>query len=327
MGGRDVRRRRRDRQLGPGRPVIVAATGASPGGAGAGRGVRRGDRRPVAEHARTSSGRAAYRRTCGAGAGQHALPSDRARRRRRRRALPGRGDGLAAAAVRRSAVGRLGVGGPPGRLRRPQRRPLGRLRGHRHLRRDIGDALRGGAADEFDEPDGDGAPLDDEFATPCAEPEGGWQVLDPALTTDESMQTTMMRAGSSTATPSPGSTSRSIPRGTTARSGRGRGAAQRPCPAGHQRPGHRRPRGRRGGLREVWGGSLCVSTAQHTDKELRRIQDESRAPRACSRRRRAATPVERPGRLRRRDASRTGQTRRTATAWCWSSARRCRRQD
>ena len=36
----------------------------------------------------------------------------------------------------------------------------------------------------------------------------------------------------------------------------------------------REPEAAEAELRKVWGGSLCVSTAQHTDKELRRIQDE-----------------------------------------------------
>ena len=48
--------------------------------------------------------------------------------------------------------------------------------------------------DEFEEPDDSAGFEDDGFATPCPEPDGGWRVLDPALTTDESLQTTMMRA-------------------------------------------------------------------------------------------------------------------------------------
>ena len=43
-------------------------------------------------------------------------------------------------------------------------------------------------ADEFEEPDDSAAFEDDSFATPCPEPDGGWRVLDPALTTDESFR-------------------------------------------------------------------------------------------------------------------------------------------
>ena len=121
-------------------------------------------------------------------------------------------------------------------------------------------------------------------------------VLDPALTTDESMQTTMTRAGSSTATPRPGSTSRSIPRGTTARI---RAADEallndpahaRSSTCGSPRP----PRPPRRLCATVWGGSpVRPRRSAHRRGAASDPGRGRRAHRAGSRRRRGATtPVD-----------------------------------
>ena len=130
-------------------------------------------------------------------------------------------------------------------------------------------------ADEFEEPDDSAAFEDDSLATPCPEPDGGWRVLDPALTTEESMQTTMMRAeqldGYSESwvdqSINPAWDDGQIDAGDE-------GLLNDPALLVINVRVTHDPEAAEAELRRVWGGSLCVSTAQHTDKELRRIQDE-----------------------------------------------------
>jgi hypothetical protein len=130
-------------------------------------------------------------------------------------------------------------------------------------------------ADEFEEQD-DSAEFDgDSFATPCPEPDGGWRVLDPALTTEESLQTTMMRAeqldGYSESwldqSINPAWDDGQIDAGDEE-------LLNDPALLVINVRVTHDPEGAEAELRKVWGGSLCVSTAQHTDKELRGIQEE-----------------------------------------------------
>ncbi len=107
-----------------------------------------------------------------------------------------------------------------------------------------------------------------DFSSPCPEPEGGWAPVDPELATQEaSDQATTLAAASD-----------------------GYGGAwidqqvpdDEPTEANANDPanyvlnvtttGDTAELERR--LREVWGGSLCVSPALRTEAELRRIQDE-----------------------------------------------------
>lgn len=110
----------------------------------------------------------------------------------------------------------------------------------------------------------------DGFTTPCPVPEGGWRVLDPATTTVESMDETLV-------------------------------AAQRiPGYAGSwldQSPNHADPEkepekmndpaklilnvkvtrdsaAAEASLRKTWGGMLCVSEGGRSEAELRRVQDQ-----------------------------------------------------
>ena len=115
---------------------------------------------------------------------------------------------------------------------------------------------------------------DDEFTTPCPEPAGGWRVLDPALTTEASFEATMRRAEKldgyaeswvdQSINPAWSDLARADEEGTlndpkleiiNVRVTHDAAAAERE-------------------LREGWGGSLCVSVAEHTEKELMSVQDD-----------------------------------------------------
>jgi hypothetical protein len=124
-------------------------------------------------------------------------------------------------------------------------------------------------------------PIDgrDQFATPCPEPEGGWRVLDPATTTSASLDRTMR-----TAERMPGYATSWVDQSVN--------------PAWHQmqdgtlpeREIERRlndptltiidvkvtgdPEAAERELRETWGGSLCVTRAERTQKELEDIAQD-----------------------------------------------------
>jgi hypothetical protein len=127
-------------------------------------------------------------------------------------------------------------------------------------------------AAEFEEPDHPVQP--DEHGTPCPEPEGGWRVLDPGLTTDETLQATMMSASRLDGyadswvdqSLNPLSDEDITPEHAD-------GMNDPSLLIINVRVTHD-AEAAEAELREGWGGSLCVSTAQHTEKELRRIQDE-----------------------------------------------------
>lgn len=124
--------------------------------------------------------------------------------------------------------------------------------------------------DEYDAPPGqaDGA----DFSTPCPEPAGGWRVLDPAKTTNETMEATFEAA-------------RHLPRYADAwldqtrnpAYGQEEGAEERMNDPAYVTINVRVTRdveGAEAELREIWGGALCVTQADHTEKELRGIQEE-----------------------------------------------------
>jgi hypothetical protein len=109
-----------------------------------------------------------------------------------------------------------------------------------------------------------------DFSTPCPEPPGGWRVLDPAKTTDASMQTTFERAGRL-----PGYADSWMDQSRNPASGQDGGDEQMNDPA-YVTINVRVTEdveGAESELRKTWGGALCVTKALHTDRELRRIQD------------------------------------------------------
>lgn len=120
----------------------------------------------------------------------------------------------------------------------------------------------------------DGEYADDgrDFTSPCPEPEGGWRVLDPAMTTDATLERTM-RVATGLDDYAESWVDQTInplwdaPEGPDTE-------------AGMNDPRHLVVNVRVTGdveaaetaLRESWGGALCVSRAEHTDAELARVQ-------------------------------------------------------
>jgi len=107
---------------------------------------------------------------------------------------------------------------------------------------------------------------EDRFASPCPEPAGGWRPVDPARTTEQSMNAAIERAR----------TAKEFAGAWIDRLG------PDPDPGKEQTPDARKyvvnlkftgdPAAREEWIREVWGGALCLSPAQRTYAELERIQ-------------------------------------------------------
>jgi hypothetical protein len=111
-----------------------------------------------------------------------------------------------------------------------------------------------------------------DFRSPCPEPEGGWRVLDPAATTDATLEETM-RAATRLDDYAESWVDQTINPLWDAPDG------------ADQESGMNDPRrlvlnvrvtgdiaAAEAVLRTTWGGALCVSQARHTDTELGRIQ-------------------------------------------------------
>jgi hypothetical protein len=115
-------------------------------------------------------------------------------------------------------------------------------------------------ADQYDGPPAGPRP---DFSTPCPEPEGGWRVLDPEKTTEGSMSATLEAASR-------------LPDYAGAWLDQSRNPASQ---SDKEEPGMNDPtkltlnirvtgdpaRAEKE-LRKLWGGALCVSRAQHTEK-------------------------------------------------------------
>ncbi|MEV0378991.1 hypothetical protein [Nonomuraea sp. NPDC050643] len=107
---------------------------------------------------------------------------------------------------------------------------------------------------------------EDPFASPCPAPEGGWRPVDPARTTERTMQKAMDRAR----------TAKEFAGAWIDRLG------PEPDPATEEPVDARRYvlnlkftgdlSGREAWIREVWGGALCLSGAERTEAELHAIQ-------------------------------------------------------
>lgn len=126
-------------------------------------------------------------------------------------------------------------------------------------------------ADEFDAP-----PYEDstDLTTRCPEPDGGWSVIDPALTTQRSLDETLLAA-------------------SRLEGYAGAWLDQSINPAYHSDDPYAMekklndptllvinvqvtgdPPAAEAELRKTWGGALCVTHAEHTERELSRIQDQ-----------------------------------------------------
>lgn len=122
--------------------------------------------------------------------------------------------------------------------------------------------------------DGAGAPPDAGlFATPCPEPAGGWRVVDPERTTEESMQATFARAGRL-----PGYADSWLDQSRDPAAGQDGGEqANDPAYVTINVRVTEDVAGAEAELRKVWGGALCVTRALRTEKELQRIQQQLQA--------------------------------------------------
>ncbi|MFE6733544.1 hypothetical protein [Microbacterium sp. NPDC057650] len=116
------------------------------------------------------------------------------------------------------------------------------------------------------------------FATPCAEPKGGWRVIDPARTTPETMDRVFARAARL-----PGYAVSWVDRSRVPSAGpdatpEEQVAETAPSPeltvVNVRVTGD--PVAAEKELREVWGGMLCVTTAEHTAAELNGIAEKIR---------------------------------------------------
>lgn len=120
-------------------------------------------------------------------------------------------------------------------------------------------------ASEYDGPPVGQRPPGHALETPCPEPEGGWQVVDPALTNGQALDRQARIADQldgysdlwldQSINPSTSEQDMNDPAKLVlnVRVAGDVAAAERT-------------------LRETWGGALCVSQAQRTDAELNRIQ-------------------------------------------------------
>ncbi|UNK72449.1 hypothetical protein [Microbacterium sp. H1-D42] len=132
------------------------------------------------------------------------------------------------------------------------------------------------ASDPADLPEQNVGAPDAMFATPCAEPDGGWRVLDPARTTDDTMNLAFERAAqlngyaaswvdrSRVPDPGPDATPQEQLEMTS------------PFPdltvinvklVGDVAAAE-------AALSQIWGGMLCVTAAERTEAELQSIADE-----------------------------------------------------
>lgn len=113
-----------------------------------------------------------------------------------------------------------------------------------------------------------GGPSAPDFTTPCPEPEGGWAPVDPALATEEAADRALALAA--------------------ATDGYGGAWIDQRVPADELTEANANDPTRyvlnvtttgdtdqlEARLREVWGGSLCVSPAARSESDLRRVQEQ-----------------------------------------------------
>jgi len=126
-------------------------------------------------------------------------------------------------------------------------------------------------ADEFDAP-----PYEDptDLTTRCPEPEGGWRVIDPALTTQQSQDDTF-RAAQRLAGYAGAWVDQSInPAYDDPDDLEKELAMNDPTKLVINVQVTGDPSAAEAELRKVWGGALCVTTAEHTERELGQIQEQ-----------------------------------------------------
>lgn len=122
-----------------------------------------------------------------------------------------------------------------------------------------------------------------DFTTPCPEPEGGWTPVDPGTTTEEAMQEAMARARSA-----PDYAGSWLDQSYLDDIGGGGDSTDADLADREQAANdparlvlNLRFTGdlaeREQDIREVWGGALCLTGAEHTERELLDIQQQLHA--------------------------------------------------
>ena len=117
------------------------------------------------------------------------------------------------------------------------------------------------AVDEVSQPDPE--PYEWDFEIPCPEPDGGWRVLDPALTTSE---TEAVLSNPAEKLPGFALIAVSTPDGEP--------APRDPASTVVTVYVAEDPVGAEAAMREVWGGMLCVTEVEHSYRELSKVQHE-----------------------------------------------------
>lgn len=122
----------------------------------------------------------------------------------------------------------------------------------------------------------DGQNARDTFATPCPEPDGGWRVLDPGRTTDQTMEQVFARASQLRGYAASWVDRSRIPPAGPDATPEEQLAETAPYPeltivnvrvVGDPAAAERE-------LRTVWGGMLCVTAAERTSAELNGVADQ-----------------------------------------------------
>jgi hypothetical protein len=121
---------------------------------------------------------------------------------------------------------------------------------------------------DFDEPD------EEVLTTPCTEPAGGWRVVDPSLTTAESMVRALQQASQRSDYASAWLDQSINPAAEEPIDPADEGKLNDPTKLILNVATTSAPSGVEAELRKIWGGALCVSRAEHTEAEMRAIQDE-----------------------------------------------------
>ena len=115
---------------------------------------------------------------------------------------------------------------------------------------------------------GTGRPGGDQLATPCPEPDGGWQPVDPSTATQAALDEAVRRAGDVAGFGGVWIDQRITAKELTERNANDpKRLVLNVTTAGD-------PEEMQRAVREVWGGSLCVSTVSRSEDALRRVQRE-----------------------------------------------------
>ncbi len=110
--------------------------------------------------------------------------------------------------------------------------------------------------------------------TPCPEPQGGWRVVDPALTSQSSLEQTLQAAQARSDFAGAWVDQSINPASDGGVTSSNEGELNDPAQLILNVAVTSDPQSVEPELRTTWGGPLCVSKARHTERELQDIQNE-----------------------------------------------------